>query len=316
MIIPTMNRSYLLAEAVASVRRQFFPTSEYEIILVDNGSTDRTEELIKRLNQDGGKPICYVREERRGLHWARHAGAKMAQGEVLAYIDDDCVVEPKWLAELKRAYHELDADAAGGKILIRWDREPPSWVIPYEEVLGKLDYGSEMMLLQAGQYINGGNFSIRRERLFEIGGFNPDQIDNYLIGDGETGLCDKIYRTGWRMIWVPGALVWHLQTVDRNATLQDLRRRFWNNGIANAYAILKRQPKGRCRLLCRSVRSFCHFITYKLRVVRHYILRNDDAYRWCKFQEAYHKAQVAYYLRLIWDRRLRLVVWRDDWINE
>lgn len=315
IIIPTLNRGQILTKAVASARCQLFPPNQYEIIVVDNGSTDCTKELIEQINQENGKPVYYVREERRGLQWARHTGAKVAKGNVLAYIDDDCVADPNWLAELECAYKELNADAAGGKILIRWDREPPSWVICYEEVLGKLDYGSKMMLLEEGQYINGGNFSIRRERLFEIGGFNPGQIGNYLIGDCETGLCDKIHKARLRMVWVPTAVVWHCQRVDQNATFSDIRRRFMNNGITNAYAMFKRQPKRRSYLINWSAKSFYHFVAYKALAIIYFAFRNHDVYYRYEFQVAYHKAQAIYYLRLIWDTRLRHVVLRDDWIN-
>ncbi|MBM3157602.1 MAG: glycosyltransferase, partial [Chloroflexi bacterium] len=64
VIIPTLNRHELLRDAIASVRSQTFPTDQYEIIVVDNGSTDGTRELVERVNQDGGKPIRYVYEPR------------------------------------------------------------------------------------------------------------------------------------------------------------------------------------------------------------------------------------------------------------
>ena len=66
--------------------------------------------------------------------------------------------------------------------------------------------------------------------------FNPDQVGNWLFGDGEIGLCRKIYMAGLNMAWVPDAIVWHRQFVDRNGTLNDLKRRHINNGISSAYA--------------------------------------------------------------------------------
>jgi len=271
--------------------------------------------MVAVFNRNAKVAVCYVPEPRLGLHHARHAGARLAEGDILVFTDDDCVAHPHWLAELLRAYTELDADAAGGKILIRWDKEPPPWVVAYEEVLGKLDYGSQALVLKAGQYINGGNFSIRRSRLFEIGGFNPDQIGDYLIGDGEIGLCKKIHEAAWKMVWVPHALVWHCQNVSQHATLSDLQRRFANNGVANAYGDYKRQPNGVCFLLPREIETSCRFVIYKLWALKHQMLRDPDAYRLCALRGAYHRAQMIYYLRLIWDLRFRNLVLREDWIG-
>jgi len=316
IVIPTLNRRDFLRDAVTSCRSQSFPSELYEIIIVDNGSTDGTKEMIDQLNCDGHKTVRYLLEQRRGLHWARHAGARVAAGHILAYIDDDCLVEPNWLEELHRAYAALNADAAGGKILIRWDRQPEPWVIQYEPTLGRLDLGPEMMILKPSQYINGGNFSILRSRLFEIGGFNPDQVDDHLIGDGETGLCEKIHKAKWRMVWVPSALAWHRQSVDRNATVRDLRRRFANNGVVSAYATYKRDPKGVFRLMHLGAGSLWRVATNELRRSAYCITRNRDACRHCGFLRAHYVARAACYYRLTWNSRFRQMVLRDDWIND
>ena len=315
VIIPTLNRCDMLADALASVCAQSFPADEYEIIVVDNGSLDETKNLVEQLNCDASKPIRYVWEERPGSHWARNAGAKAACGDILAYIDDDCVVDRDWLANLYGAYRELNADGAGGKILIRWDRDPGSWVLSYEAFLGMIDHGPEVRLLKPGQSINFGNFSIRRSRLFKIGGFNPDQIGDYLIGDGETGLCDKIHRAGWKIVWVPDALVWHCQTVDRNATLRDLRRRLANDGREKAYANCRRYPNGVYHILHWAVAALLRFIAHKIVALIRLTMQKKDAYRGHEVWAAYYKAEMLYYVRFLCDPWLRQVVQRDDWIN-
>jgi len=94
VIIPTLDRCALLANTLASVCTQIFPSDQYEVIVVDNGYSDGTRQMIEAMNRDGGKEIRYVFEPNCGLHHARHAGARSAQGEFLVYIDDDCVAEP------------------------------------------------------------------------------------------------------------------------------------------------------------------------------------------------------------------------------
>ena len=315
VIIPTLNRCGLLADALASIRTQSFPADEYEIIVVDNGSTDSTRRLVEPLTHDDGTPIRYLYEPRPGLHWARHAGTRVAQGDLLVFTDDDATAHPDWLNELVRAYTELDADCAGGKILIRWDREPPAWVIPYEGVLGRLDHGPEMRLLERGKFINGGNFSIKRARLYEIGGFNPDQVGEYLVGDGETGLCRKIHHAGWRMGWVPDALIWHHQTVEQNATLADLGRRFANNGVCSAYADYQQTRCSQRDLLVRVAGTALTALYQKLRGLQYRLVRHAACHR-RELAAAYHWGQSCYYLRLVSSEHSRQIVLRDDWLNE
>lgn len=312
IIVPTYNRSELLPACIASLRSQVYPQESYEIVVVDNNSTDETLRVIEELNRQGGKEIRYVLEKRPGLMEARHSGARAASGEILAYIDDDAVADRNWICELASAYNELDADCAGGKIFIRWDKVPPKWIIPYEPILGKLDHGKDMKILNNDQFINGSSFSIVKKRLFEIGGFNPDQIGDFLIGDGETGLCRKIHAKGWHMVWVPNAIVWHLQFVDKNATLLDMSRRFRNNGICAVFALFKNEE-----LTLDNILDYKKKIRHQhLRLTLKYFSRRFgiDYYNY-KVRKAFLKGQKDCILRLISDQRYREFIKKEDWIN-
>ena len=238
VIIPTLNRCQILAEALASVRTQSLPAYAYELIVVDNGSTDKTAQVVKELNRDGGKPIRYVYESRPGLHWARHAGARAAQSEILAYTDDDAVVTPDWLHGLMSAYQNPKVAAAGGPIHVRWRSQPPEWVPPLG-TFGHLDYGSDYKELSWPKAINGGNFSVRKQVLFDVGGFNPDtSVEDRLVGDGEWGLCRKLYSAGWKIAYVPDALVYHVQD-GATVTLAKMRHRYAQQARFAAYTEYK-----------------------------------------------------------------------------
>jgi glycosyltransferase involved in cell wall biosynthesis len=304
----------MIADAIDSVSRQSFPSSQYEVIVVDNGSTDDTKDIVCQFNRETAPPVRYMVERRRGLHWARHAGAKAARGDILVYTDDDAIASENWLRELARAYRDFDADCAGGKILIRWDRDPPRWIVPFEPYLGRIDHGPGMRLLEPGQFINGGNFSIKRQRLYEIGGFNPDQIGDRLIGDGEIGLCRRIHSAGWRMVWVPDALIWHCQTVSRNATLADLKRRFANNGVGQAYEYYRQTRCRRRHLLHRSASELLRSIGLKTRAIRRMPAR-DRTYYECELRAAFEWGQAAYFGRLFISSKLRRIAFRENWIE-
>lgn len=178
-----------------------------------------------------------------------------------------------------------------------------------------MDLWPWMRLLEPGQYINGGSFSIKRERLFEVGGFNPDQIGDYLVGDGETGLVRKIHQAGWRMAWVPEALVRHRQTVEKNATLADMKRRFANNGICSAYAYYRQTRCRRHHLLRQAVGTALRALYRRLCALKHWYAR-DAAYYQHELTTAHYWGQSRHYLRLVCDASLRELALREDWINE
>ncbi len=312
VIIPTLNRCDILTNAIESVRKQNFPDDRYEIIVVDNGSEDRTFEVIQELNARNGKNIRYVFEERPGLHWARHAGAHAAEGEILAFTDDDAVAEPGWLSALERAYKEAGCECAGGRIYVHWIGEAPDWMGPHEGVVGRLDLGEVMKEVET---INGGNFSILKEFLYKVGGFNPDNApDDKLVGDGETGLCRKVRKAGGRVIYVPNALVWHCVRAER-VTLKYMKRRFARNGICTGYTAYQEGQFGLLGLGMEAIRSARKAAVHMIMVARNRKRRGENQYN-DQLQTAFFWGQALFFLRLIVDRRHRALAKRSDWINE
>jgi len=113
VIIPTYNRPRLLAACVESVLAQDFPANCYEVIVVDDGSRRRTVRVLPSY-LDGDR-VRYLRRRRQGWGAARLVGARNSRGEILAFIDDDCVAPPGWLACYARVYAaHPDADGVGG----------------------------------------------------------------------------------------------------------------------------------------------------------------------------------------------------------
>jgi glycosyltransferase involved in cell wall biosynthesis len=315
IIIPTLNRCELLNKVLLAIMSQSFSLQDYEIVVVDNGSEDRTAEVVKQFQQTSLAKVVFVQESRPGLHWSRHAGAVVARGEILAYIDDDTIPQPDWLGELDKAYTYFGADCAGGKINIQWDRQPPEWIFLYEPSLGKLDYGPEWRRLSPNEFINGGNFTILRKRLFEIGGFNPDQVNQHLIGDGETGLCDKIHQRGWKMVWVPKAIVSHIQFVDKNGTLKDIKRRYWNNGVCMAYNYFRtHKPSGLVLFLKAAFSLIKSSIEFFIGYIFRFLAKPNHYYRH-ELKSANLEGKGLYYLRLIYDKELRRMALMENWIE-
>jgi glycosyltransferase involved in cell wall biosynthesis len=238
VIVPTYNRAGLLTNCVYSLLNQTFE-GNYEIIIVDNNSNDNTFEEYKL--KFGDNPVVrYEKERRKGLVFSRHLGMKSAAGEILIFVDDDGEYNNSCIQAIVDVYKSnRDVAAVGGKIEIKWDKNPPKWIYQYEYVLGKLDYGSDIIYSHR-IYINGGLFSIKKDILLHVNGFNPDQVGDYLIGDGEAGLCRKLHKNGFLIAWTPHAIMKHIQFTEKNATRKDIGRRFYNDGISTSYGLFSK----------------------------------------------------------------------------
>jgi glycosyltransferase involved in cell wall biosynthesis len=235
IIIPTFNGADLLGKSLETWSRQSISVSDFEVIVVDNNSSDKTAEVIQSF-ADRQANFRYLKEPRPGATFARHAGAKHSQSEILIFADDDGLFNPGCLEEILKVYKaHSEVAAVAGKIELLWDKTPPEWIKPYEFMLGRLDYGDKV-ITGHDLYLNGGLFSIRKNVFNELKGFNPDLIGDYLVGDGDTGLVRKLHKGKCLIGWTPFACMQHLLSAEKHGTVKDLGRRFYNTGISETYA--------------------------------------------------------------------------------
>lgn len=121
IIIPTHNRKNLLRKCLHSVLHQNYPKKDYEIIMIDDGSTDGTDRFVKFFMKKEFN-VKYLKIENRGPGAARNAGLRKAKGKFIAFTDDDCVVEKNWLRKIESCFEKTDADAVGGSIINPTDK--------------------------------------------------------------------------------------------------------------------------------------------------------------------------------------------------
>jgi len=305
IIVPTYNRSELLSNCIDSLLNQNF-SGEYEIIVVDNNSSDDIFNMVV-LKVKSDDKLKYHLESRKGLVYARHKGANCANGEILIFVDDDGEYDRDCIQRIVDVY-ELNHNVAavGGKIDIRWDREPENWVIEEESVLGKLNYGNEIVFSDK-IFINGGLFSIKKSVLIEVGGFNPDQVGEYLVGDGETGLCMKLHKKEYLIGWTPFAQMQHIQFVSKNGTLKDLGRRYYNNGICESFAKAKKN----------NFKFTKDFFKYYLKLIGHVVkkeLRNFGSPKSKKFYlNRYYNLGQLVFLKYYFDKEYIKTCKNNDW---
>lgn len=235
VIIPTYNGIAALRQSLPTWMTQTLSQEEYEVIVVDNRSTDDTKAEVARVIA-GKDNFHYLYEPQPGATNARHAGARAAKGDILVFADNDGLFNPDCLSEIQKVYDgNKDCVAVTGRIDILWDKKEPDWIAPYKFLLGQLNYGNEISY-GYDIYLNGGLMSVRRDVFEQLHGFNPDLIGEHLIGDGDTGFVKKLFEGKFLIGYTPYAVMQHMQHVDKHGSVQGIARHFYNNGIAESYA--------------------------------------------------------------------------------
>ncbi len=129
VVISTYNRCSLLARALESLRHQESVDVCYEVLVVDNNSTDETREITQRVIGEDPEKFRYIFEPKQGVSYGRNAGIASAHAEIIAFTDDDVRVSSSWVSRIKAGFAaEPSADFLGGKVLPHWSGIPPAWL--------------------------------------------------------------------------------------------------------------------------------------------------------------------------------------------
>jgi len=248
VIIPTRNRAAYLRDALASIAAQDLDADAFEVVVVDNGSTDNTVEVAHSFEGKIRNLKC-VTEKEPGLHSGRHRGMKEAKAEILVFADDDIEAFPTWLSAVYKNFDDSSVALVGGKCLPKFESEPPHWLqVLWQErggvrmiaSLSVVDFGDNRKEIHS-RYVFGCNFAVRKSFLFSAGGFHPDgmPIDKLMFrGDGETHVSDEVMRRGFKAFYDPAASVYHRVSRDR-MTLSYFHTRAFAQGISNSYEDLR-----------------------------------------------------------------------------
>jgi glycosyltransferase involved in cell wall biosynthesis len=236
-IVCTHNREQYLGAAIDSLLQQDFP--DYEVIVVDNASSDRTREIVEA--RIGYPQLSYVYEGVTGLSVARNTGANKARAPILTYLDDDAVASPQWLRVIYDAYESNPKLAiAGGKVTLLWPEgiTPPPWLSPgLAGNLGAYDLGETLRQITSPNLTPRGlNYSIRRTFLDQVGGFdvNLGRVGKNLLSNEELHMTQLALKNGWQVAYLPDALVAHNVAPERLERAWFLSRGWWQ-GISECY---------------------------------------------------------------------------------
>jgi glycosyltransferase involved in cell wall biosynthesis len=218
VIICSRNRAASLRRTLNSIARMAaLRDSAWEVIVVDNASQDNTREVVEWYARSCPFPIRYVREEKVGLSFARNRGLVEAGGRLLAFTDDDVILDENWIRNIVIAFEKYDAACIGGKILPIWEGPKPKWLSEdLYPILALLDYGDKPYSLQKPK-IWGANFAIKASACRYYGPFSTKlgRVPDKLYSGEETELCRRLLCAKEEIMYVPEIVVHHCISKER-----------------------------------------------------------------------------------------------------
>lgn len=218
VIVCSYNGAKTLDRCLASLRKVDYP--DYEVILVDDGSKDNTQEIAARHPW-----IVNIQQKNTGLGIARNVGAAAAQGEVIAYTDSDCMADPDWLYLMVGTLLSGDFGGVGGPNI-----SPPAenWI---QACVSAAPGGPSHVLLTdvVAEHIPGCNMAFYKWAFDKVGGFDPE----YRKAGDDVDFCWRLQQEGQVIAFSPSAIVWHY----RRFTLQAFRKQ--QEGYGEAESLLR-----------------------------------------------------------------------------
>lgn len=171
VIVCTYNRCESLRLTLDSLLQQEYDCNlDYEIIIVDNNSNDKTKSTVESFASYFNNQIRYIFEVKQGLPNARNKGIGEAKGNIIAFTDDDCIVDKKWLGVINKIMGNEEVQCATGKIIPIWKNSPPSWFSSrIKTVLPDIDEGEEIKIVNN---VTGANMIFKKEIFEKIGLFD------------------------------------------------------------------------------------------------------------------------------------------------
>jgi glycosyltransferase involved in cell wall biosynthesis len=204
LVICTRDRATALRGCLDALAALQFNPHAWELIVVNNGSSDHTDEVLTSFAQEVPFRATVVHEFRPGLSRARNAGVDAARAPIVAFTDDDCYVAPDFLTRIVDVFRKNEYGFIGGRVLLHDPSDAPETI---KEDLVAADV-APYSCVQPG-FIHGANMAFRREVWDAVGGFDP------LLGSGTRFVADDVdflgraSARGWAGAYRPEPVVWH-----------------------------------------------------------------------------------------------------------
>jgi glycosyltransferase involved in cell wall biosynthesis len=241
VLICTYNRAADLAQALAcTLAQETAGRFTYEVVVVDNNSTDDTRQVVERLIAAGHSNLRYLFEGRQGRCHALVLGVSEARGSIYALSDDDVIVERDWLRTIVDTFSARpDIAFLGGKVLPLWDAQPMPWLTPMHwSAIALSDYGDQPLVVDRDHQICLLAGAFRTGAVRAVGGYrgNLGVSKDKIGGTEDVDLFARLYRSGYRGLYLPTLAIRHRVTANR--TTKAYHRR-WHVGHGRFYAVMR-----------------------------------------------------------------------------
>ncbi len=221
-VVVVVRNDPRIHNCIKAIMNQSLLQDEYEIIVVDNASTDTTADIIKQF------PVKYIREEKVGMCLARNKGIASSNNEVVVFTDADCMPSHNWLKELSCAFDDYNIGGAGG-VIMKLDEDGNIAQAARDLVVGQQKV-AQYLPMYPDQYIVTANAAYRRNVLIEIGCF-----DSQFFSGGDVDIAWRVQMAGYKINLVNGAIVFHASRSSPRAYF----RQFYKYGLGHALLFKK-----------------------------------------------------------------------------
>ncbi|MDH6358709.1 glycosyltransferase family A protein [Parabacteroides sp. PF5-9] len=215
VVICTYNRGKYLPMVLDSLKKQNWPVSEYEVILINNNSPDDTDKIIQSYKADNpGFNLRYFIEYNQGISYARNRGVNESHGEIIVFIDDDETVEPHFLEAINHFFETYpDGAISAGPVIPVYEAEKPQWLSHYTMrlITGEYNKGNKIKLLSPKDYPGTGHACFRKSLFEKYGDFktNLGRKGDSLMGAEDKDFFLRLMEGGEKCYYVPEAKIYH-----------------------------------------------------------------------------------------------------------
>lgn len=267
VVICTYNREQFLPGLMQSILLQSINKQDFEILFINNNSTDDTESICQQFIKDyPDYSIRYLCENNQGLSYARNRGIRESTGKYLTFADDDALLAPDFLEKVCSFLDQhLDIAEVGGPIYLKYLGAIPKWENPYMNSLFGYFYPSPTpyyMKKEGKKYPRGSNMTFRTDVFSTCGDFNTSlgRIKRVMLGGEEKDIAFRILNSGMKIAYIPEAIVYHLVPESRT-TLEFIREQALGNGLSEQIRSKANKTYTKC-LFIESIKWCATFILW------------------------------------------------------
>src|SRR5215470_3438684 len=212
VVLATYNRASSLQETLRTLSQVVYPEDlRWELVVVDNNSTDSTPGVVEAFAANALFPVRYVLETTQGRAAALNTGIDVAKGRIVAFTDDDVLIHSGWLIGLKQTFDDFDCAAVAGRVIPLWNNAKPDWLeMQDQQAVVNFDLGEDSKEINFAPL--GVNSAFRREVFGRYGVF---RLDLGVRGEKHTITCDdtefggRLTAAGEKIVYCPAAVIYH-----------------------------------------------------------------------------------------------------------